>query len=96
MFEPNIEFSSNIPREESEYIIRKMYQAYFQGMADKQTEMLKQIKEGKFNTMYKMYGFYNKQGKLIDKVLATDTEMAKEKFNKYNPDTEYMYVEVMF
>lgn len=46
--------------------------------------------------MYKMYGFYDERNKLIDKILAMDIDTAKEKFVKYNPDKEYLYVEIMY
>lgn len=46
--------------------------------------------------MLKMYGFYNRNNKLIDKIIAPDIETAKEKYIKYNPDKDYMYVEVLY
>lgn len=46
--------------------------------------------------MFKMYGFYDNQGKQIDAIPSTDIEEAKEYFKKVNPDKEYMYIKVLF
>lgn len=44
---------------------------------------------------FKMYGFYDNRGRLIDAVPDISIEGAKEWFNNYYPDTEYFYIEVI-
>lgn len=46
-------------------------------------------------SLFKVYGFYDKMGKLIRVVPSTELEEAETWFRENYPDIEYMYVEVL-
>lgn len=45
--------------------------------------------------LFKLFGFYDEAGELIDLVPSTDIEEAKQYFEDTNPNTKYMYIEVL-
>lgn len=46
--------------------------------------------------MFKMYGFFDDGGMLIEQIPSTDIEEAKKYFKDQHPDKKYMYIEVLF